>query len=96
MPRRSVWHPCRANAICERCLGSLRRECLDHILILGERHLCQKVQEYVHYFVHARPDQGIAQHIPCQLERADELPSGRIISQSVLGGLHHDYRRRAA
>ena len=48
-----------ANAICERFLGSLRRECLDHIIILGEGHLRGTLKEYVRYFNHARPHQGI-------------------------------------
>ena len=84
----------KANAICERFLGSLRRECLDFFLPLGERHLHQTVKEYVRYFNHARPHQGIAQSIPCPPQ---SLPhSGQVISHSVLGGLHHDYRRQAA
>jgi len=45
----------KANAICERFLGSLRRECLDYFLILGEQHLYRVVQEYVGYFNYARP-----------------------------------------
>ena len=84
----------KANAICERFLGSLRRECLDHFLILSERHLHRIVKEYVAYFNHARPHQGIKQRIPCQPEPLSE--TGRIVSYPVLGGLHHDYRRKAA
>jgi putative transposase len=45
----------KANAICERFLGSLRRECLDYVLILSERHLRQVVKEYKQYFNNARP-----------------------------------------
>lgn len=82
----------RANAICERFLGSLRRECLDHFLILGQRHLYQVVKEYSAYFNHARPHQGIEQSIPSQPERP-EAPSvsGKLASRPVLRGLHHDY-----
>jgi len=84
----------KANAICERFLGSLRRECLDFSLILSERHLHHTVKEYVRYFNNARPHQGIAQSIPCPPE---SLPhSGKIVSLPILGGLHHDYRRQAA
>jgi len=84
----------KANAICERFLGSLRRECLDYFLILGERHLHRIIKEYVAYFNHARPHQGINQQIPCQPE---SLPkTGRVVAFPVLGGLHHDYRRKAA
>ncbi len=48
----------RANAACERFLGSVRRECLDHVLILGERHLRRVLREYVAYFNQDRPHQG--------------------------------------
>jgi transposase InsO family protein len=87
----------RANAICERFLGSLRRECLDHFLILGERHLRRLVKGYKTYFNHARPHQGIEQYIPCQPERPGKPPAtGKIASRPVLGGLHHDYYWQAA
>src|SRR5919201_1090462 len=54
----------KANAICERFLGSVRRESLDHLLILGERQLYRAIKEYVDYFNRARPHQGIEQQIP--------------------------------
>lgn len=91
----------RANAFCERFLGTARRECLDHILILGEKHLHQVVKEYVQYYNSARPHQRIGQTIP-ELVRPglQGLPSvdgadPKIISFPILGGLHHDYRRAA-
>ena len=87
----------RANAICERFLGSLRRECLDHFLILGERHLYRVVKEYMAYFNYARPHQGIEQYIPCQPERPEAPPaSGKVASRPVLRGLHHNYFWQAA
>jgi transposase InsO family protein len=49
----------RANAVCERFLGSVRRECVDHLLILGERHLGRVLAEYLGYLNSARPHQGI-------------------------------------
>jgi putative transposase len=49
----------RANAICERFLGSVRRECLDHLLILHEKQLHRILHAYVQYFNQARPHQGI-------------------------------------
>lgn len=82
----------KANAICERFMGSLRRECLDFILILSERHLHRVVKEYRQYFNHARPHQGIAQRIPCRPERLETPPvNGKLSSRPVLSGLHHDY-----
>ncbi|MCX6027606.1 MAG: integrase core domain-containing protein, partial [Chloroflexi bacterium] len=54
----------KANAVCERFLGSVRRECLDHLLVVGDRHLHRVIKEYVEYFNRARPHQGIGQRIP--------------------------------
>jgi putative transposase len=87
----------RANAICERFLGSVRHECLDHLLIFHEKQLQRVLNAYVMYFNRARPHQGIKQHIPQPPTKP--LPSdptcGKILSFPVLGGLHHDYRRSA-
>jgi putative transposase len=85
----------RANAFCERFLGSVRRECLDYVLILSEHHLWRVVADYVTYFNQARPHQGIDQRIPCGSQLPDQ-PEGEIVGLPVLGGLHHDYRRKAA
>jgi putative transposase len=91
------YHAPRANAICERFLGSFRRECLDHLFILHTRQLQRVLGAYVDYFNQARPHQGIQQQIPEQ--KVGSVPaqhaSGRVISFPVLGGLHHDYRRSA-
>jgi len=57
-------HSPNLNAICERFIGSLRRECLDHMLILNKRHLHTIVKQYVLYFNQARLHQGIGQHLP--------------------------------
>ncbi len=87
----------RANAICERLLGSVRHECLDHMLIMSEAHLRRVLGEYVEYFNHARPHQGISQRIPEAADEADQAVriKGTIVAFPVLGGLHHDYRRVA-
>jgi transposase InsO family protein len=87
----------KANAICERFLGSVRRECLDFFLILGEQHLRKIMKQYQAYFNQARPHQGLDQRIPCPTEQSEEQPDrGKVIALPVLGGLHHDYQRRAA
>ncbi len=85
----------RANAICERLLGSIRRECLDHLLVVSEAHLRRVLNEYVRYFNRARPHQGIGQQIPEPPESATAGERGKVIAFPVLGGLHHDYRRAA-
>jgi transposase InsO family protein len=90
---RTPYRAPKANAICERFLGSVRRECLDHILVLGELHLYHVIREYVKYFNRARPHQGIGQRIPVGDTAVPEKEKkGNIIAFPVLNGLHHDYR----
>ena len=84
----------QANGVCERFMGSIRRECLDHILIHDGRHLERVTTEYTAYFNQERPHQGIEQRIPDQYELPRSKPtSGRITSKAILGGLHHSYSR---
>jgi len=83
-----------ANAICERFIGSMRRECLDHVLILGERHLLGVLNEYVRYFNEERPHQGLNQGIPAPAPRGRSQRLGHV-TKPVLGGLHHSYRLAA-
>ena len=94
---KTPYHTPRANAICERFLGSVRRECLDHLLIVQEKQLHRVLFAYVDYFNRARPHQGIRQQIPGRY--GGPVPphhdDGKILSFPVLGGLHHDYRRSA-
>jgi transposase InsO family protein len=85
----------RANAFCERFMGSLRRECLDYMLILSEQHLRRIVRDYIAYFNRARPHQGLQQRLPCPTLLSEQT-DGEIVGIPVLGGLHHDYRRKAA
>jgi putative transposase len=94
---KTPYHAPRANAICERFLGSVRRECLDHLLILQEKQLHRVLRAYVKYFNQARPHQGIRQQIPERSARSVPVQhaSGKVISFPILGGLHRDYRRSA-
>ncbi len=90
----------RMNAICERLAGTLRRELLDRVLILGEGHLRAVLTEYQVHYNTARPHQGIAQRVPDgahdggHLTVAD-LDRGRILRKPVLGGLINEYSRAA-
>jgi len=61
---RTAYRAPKMNALRERFLGSARRACLDHLLILGEAHLRRALRAYVTYFNEQRPHQGIAQRIP--------------------------------
>ena len=77
----------RANAICERFLGSVRRECLDHLLIFNDGQLYRGIREYVGYFNHARPHQGINQKTPAEERVAAEAPAkGKVIPFPGLPG----------
>ena len=90
----------RMNAICERLVGTLRRELLDRMLILGERHLRSVLTEYQAHYNKGLPHQGIAQRVPDgehgggHLTVAD-LGRERIYRKPVLGGLINEYSRAA-
>jgi transposase InsO family protein len=88
----------RANAIAERVIRTLRAECLDHVLVLNERHLELVLQEYLAYYNSARPHRslGLVPPLPGPSPaRAANAPPGRIVARPVLGGLHHVYQRAA-
>jgi putative transposase len=83
------------HAYCERFLGSVRRECVDHVLVLGERHLERVLQEYCfRYFNQAHPHQRMGQVV--LIGSATSVGGrGEVVAVSVLNGLHHDYQRAA-
>ena len=90
----------RMNAICERFVGTLRRELLDRVLILGETHLRAVLAEYQVHYNTARPHQGIAQRVPDGKHDGGHftlagLDPGRILRKPVLGGLINEYARAA-
>jgi putative transposase len=94
---RTPYHAPKANACCERFLGSVRRECLDHLLIMHEQQLRRVLHAYVTYFNRARPHQGLQQQIPDPPAAAlrDDARDRPIVAVPILGGLHHEYRRVA-
>jgi putative transposase len=95
----------RANAFCDdrrerqwlRFLGSVRRECLDHMLVWGQHHFYRVLRQYALYFNHDRPHQSIQQNIPLPITspRGSELVAPNVVRRSILGGLHHAYYRAA-
>jgi putative transposase len=85
----------RANSRAERFVGTLRRECLDHVLILGERHLRKILAEYVRHYNWHRPHQSRGQEPPLrQPGRAVDI-TARIEHRHVVSGLISEYRRAA-
>jgi putative transposase len=83
----------KANSLCERFQGSVRRECLDHLFIWSERQLYRVLKQYVQYFNGERPHQGIGQAVP--QPSFPTTQEGKIVSFLILGGLHHSYKRVA-
>jgi len=96
----------KANAVCERLGGSLRRECLDFLLPFHERHLQMTIRDWAIHYNRGRPHSALGPGLPEPM--SDQLPSNehrhslpigyRVVKRSVLGGLHHEYglRKEAA
>ncbi len=87
--RKSPWQ----NPYAERVIGSVRRECLHHVIVLGERHLRLILKEYVAYYNGVRPHLSLQRNAP--IPRKVESARGRVIAIPHLGGLHHHYKRAA-
>ena len=85
----------RVNAFAERFVGTLRRECLDHVLILGEGHLHQVLAEYARHYNGHRPHQGLQQGPPLGKSGRVVDITARIERRRVAGGLIGEYRRAA-
>ena len=79
-----------AKRLAERLIGSIRRECLDHIVVFGEAHLRRILAAYTGYYNEVRP------HLSLNKDAPNHRPvqrSGSIITISILGGVHHRYGR---
>jgi putative transposase len=88
---RSPWQ----NAYVERIIGSIRRECLDHVIVFHERHLRRVLSEYFRYHHLSRTHLSLAKD--CPEPRPIRPPSaGNVVAFPQVGGLHHRYERRAA
>ena len=88
---RSPWQ----NAYAERVIGSIRREILDHVIILGERHLRRMMKRYVRYYNGTRTHLSLGKDAP--EERTVQRPcEGRVVALPRVGGLHHEYIGLAA
>jgi transposase InsO family protein len=92
----------QANAFCERLIGMVRRECLDHVIALNERHLRKILADWVCHCNRGRPHAKLSPGIPdpsgltVPQPVGHEIPSGqRVAATPILGGLHHEYRLEA-
>ena len=88
---RSPWQ----NAYVERFVGSLRRECLDHVIALNERQVCRIVSSYARYYNRVRTHLALAKDAP-EHRRVQSRANGRVVAFPEVGGLHHRYERVAA
>ena len=82
------------NPYIERLIGSIRRECLDHVIVLGEAHLRRLLTAYLRYYHECRPHLALERdaRVPREMERPLR---GRVIAIPQVGGLHHRYARAA-
>ncbi len=83
------------NPFVERLIGSIRRDCLDHVIVFNERHLKRLLSRYFEYYHHWRTHLSLSMDSP--ESRPVQLPAqGAVIEYPEIGGLHHHYERRAA
>jgi transposase InsO family protein len=88
---RSPWQ----NAYCERIIGSIRRDCLDHLIILNEAHLRRILEAYFDYYHRCRTHLGLNKD--CPEPRATDPPEkGKVVAFPKIGGLHNLYARKVA
>jgi transposase InsO family protein len=88
---RSPWQ----NPYCERVIGTLRRECLDHVIVVGEHHLRCILRKYLQYYHSSRTHLALDKDAPEPRER-ESVDAGKVIALPMVGRLHHRYSRRAA
>ena len=83
------------NPYAERLIGSIRHECLDHVIVLGDRHLRRVLTAYLTYYHEARTHLSLEKDSPTP-RRVQGTTEGRVVALAEVGGLHHRYERRAA
>jgi transposase InsO family protein len=84
-----------SNGYVERVIGSIRRECLHHVIVFDERHLRRVLRDYVAYYHGSRTHLCLGKDAP-EPRAIQHREAGVVVSEPVLGGLHHRYWRQAA
>ena len=98
---RSPFASPKANAICERVIGTIRRECLDWMIPMSEPHLRSILREWVTHYNGGRPHSALGPGVPDPPQQSAQIPKAEsrhrlaadalVLARSVLGGLHHEY-----
>ena len=88
---RSPWQ----NPYCERVIGTLRRDCLDHVIVVGEQHLRRILHQYLECYHGSRTHLALDKDTP-EIRQRESPDGGKVIALPMVGGLHHRYARRAA
>jgi hypothetical protein len=91
----------KANAVCERVIGTIRRECLDWLIPMSERHLRSMLKSWVVHFNRGRPHSSLGPGVPDPPQELAVIPKSEsrhrlaagalVLAKSILGGLHHEY-----
>jgi putative transposase len=76
----------------DHMIGTLRQVCLDHLIVINERHLRRVLDEYVEHYNAMRPHRSLGLDAPEGRPPTHHLPGARLRRRAVLGGLHHEYR----
>ena len=85
----------KANAFAERFVRTVRRECLDHVLVFGERHIGRILREYVRHYNKERPHRGLSIETP-EPQLASNHADGEVVRVAKLSGLTNEHHRVAA
>ena len=90
-PKRTSFRSPWQNGVAERFVGSCRRDLLDHVIVLNERHLKRLMTEYLRYYHDDRTHLGLAKQTPAGRMAAFDVGKRKVVSMPRLGGLHHRY-----
>jgi len=95
-PKRTSFRSPWQNGVAERWIGNCRRDLIDHVIVVNERHLKRLMSEYIKYYHEDRTHLALEKRTPAGRQRANNPDAGsRVVSMPRLGGLHHRYNLAA-